>query len=74
MVDFLTSELVGGEWPASSFGLLTPGEKVPDTHWIGGWVDLRICLDDVERKESCPYRDSNSDLSAFQLVASRYTD
>jgi hypothetical protein len=31
-------------------------------------------LDDLERKKSGPYRDSNSDSSAVQPVATRYTD
>jgi hypothetical protein len=31
-------------------------------------------MDDLEREKSCPYRDSNSDPSAVQPVASRYTD
>jgi hypothetical protein len=43
---FLTSALVGGEWPASRPGHLTPG-----THWIGGWVDSRAGLDDVEKRK-----------------------
>jgi hypothetical protein len=38
---FLTSALDGSECWASC----------PGTHWIGGWVDLTACLDDlVERK------------------------
>jgi hypothetical protein len=57
---FLTSELAGGEWSASRPGRFTPEERAPGTHWIGGWVD--------------PYRDSNSDPSVVQPVASRYTD
>jgi len=32
------SVLHGGEWSASCFGRLTPGEKCPGTHWIAGWV------------------------------------
>jgi hypothetical protein len=28
---------------------LPPGEKVPGTHWIGGWVGPTACLDDVEK-------------------------
>jgi hypothetical protein len=40
---FFTSILVGGEWSVSRPGRFTPG-----THWIGGWVDLRAGLDDVE--------------------------
>jgi hypothetical protein len=31
-------------------------------------------LDDMERGESCPYWDSNTNPSALQPVASRYTD
>jgi hypothetical protein len=46
---FLTSALVGGEWLASHLGRFTPGERAPSTHWIGGWVDPRAGLDDVER-------------------------
>jgi hypothetical protein len=26
-------------------------ERVPGTHWIGGWVDLRASLDDVEKRK-----------------------
>jgi hypothetical protein len=33
---FLTSELVGDELSASRPGRLTPGGKIPDTHWMGG--------------------------------------
>jgi hypothetical protein len=41
----LTSALVGGEWSASRLCRFTPG-----THWIGGWVDSRAGLDDVEKR------------------------
>jgi hypothetical protein len=41
---FLTSALVGGEWSASRPGRFTPG-----THFIGGWVDPRAGLDDMEK-------------------------
>jgi hypothetical protein len=37
-------------------------------------VGPRAGLDDVETKNSSPYRDSNSDLSAVQSVVSHYTD
>jgi hypothetical protein len=47
----LTSALVGGEWPTSRHGRFTPGERVPGTHWIGGWVDLRAGLDDLEKRK-----------------------
>jgi hypothetical protein len=46
---FLTSTLVGGEWSASLHGLFTPKERSPGTHWIGGWVDPRASLDDMEK-------------------------
>jgi hypothetical protein len=35
--------------PASSSCLFTPGERVPDIHWIGGWVDPRADLDNMEK-------------------------
>jgi hypothetical protein len=45
----LTSALTGGEWSDSRPGRFTPGERAPGTHWIGGWVDPRASLDDVEK-------------------------
>jgi hypothetical protein len=30
---------------------LSPGERAPGTHWIGGWVDPRAGLDNVEKKK-----------------------
>jgi hypothetical protein len=49
--NFLTSALAGSEWSASRPGRLTPRERAPGTHWIGGWVDPRAGLDDVERRK-----------------------
>jgi hypothetical protein len=46
---FLTSALGGGELSVSRPGCFTPGEGDPGTHWIGGWVDPRAGLDDVEK-------------------------
>jgi hypothetical protein len=46
---FLTSALVGGKWSASQRGRFTTGERAPDTHCLGGWVDPRAGLDDVEK-------------------------
>jgi hypothetical protein len=40
---FLTSALVRGEWSA-----LRPCRFTPGTHFIGGWVDPRDGLDDME--------------------------
>jgi len=34
----LTSELDGGEWPASRPGRFTRGDRAPDNHWIVSWV------------------------------------
>jgi hypothetical protein len=39
---FLISALDGSEWSASGPCSFTPGERAPDTHWIGGWLGPRI--------------------------------
>jgi hypothetical protein len=31
--------------------VVIPGERAPDTSWIGGWVDLRAGLDDVRERK-----------------------
>jgi hypothetical protein len=61
----------GDEWSASRPGRFTTGEGTPGTHWIGGWVDPRAGLDDMEKRKSLSYRDSNSDPSVVQPVANR---
>jgi hypothetical protein len=48
---FLTSALVGGEWSVSRPGRFTHGERAPGTYWIGGWVNPRAGLDDVEKRK-----------------------
>jgi hypothetical protein len=48
---FLTSALFGCEWSASCPDRFTQEESAPSTHWIGGWVDPRACLDDVEKRK-----------------------
>jgi hypothetical protein len=48
---FSTSALVGGEWPASRPCRYTPGEKAPGSHWIGGWVDIKAFMVDVEKRK-----------------------
>jgi hypothetical protein len=45
---FLTSALVGGEWPASRPGRFIRVERAPGTHWI------RAGLDDVEKRKILP--------------------
>jgi hypothetical protein len=55
---------------------LYPRGRAPGTHWIGGWVDPRTGLEELEKRKflTLPgYRDSNSDPSV-QPVASRYID
>jgi hypothetical protein len=64
----LTSALPAGEWSVSCPGRFTPGERAPGTHWIADRVD------DVEKKKFLTYRDSNSEPSVVQIVASRYTN
>jgi hypothetical protein len=51
---FLTSALAGGEWSASRLYRFTLGERAPGTHWIGGWVDPRAGLDDMEKRKILP--------------------
>jgi hypothetical protein len=41
---------------------------------IEDWVDIKVGVDGVEKRKFLPYRDSNSDTSVVQFVASRYTD
>jgi hypothetical protein len=43
---FLTSALARGKWSASG-----PCRFIPGTHWIGGWVDPRVGLDDLEKRK-----------------------
>jgi hypothetical protein len=43
----------------------TPRERIPGTHWIGGWVGLRAGLDTgARRKIFCPCQGSNPDRPA----------
>jgi hypothetical protein len=46
-----TSALAGGEWSVSRPGRFTSGERAPGANWIGGWVDPRAGLDDVEKRK-----------------------
>jgi hypothetical protein len=48
----LITVLGGGEWSASRPGIFTPGEKAPCTHWIGGWIDPRIGLNNVIKRKN----------------------
>jgi hypothetical protein len=64
-----------GEWSATRPGRLTPRERAPGTHWIGGWKGPRAGLDGaVKRKIPSPRRESNPITPIVQPVAQRYTD
>jgi hypothetical protein len=63
---FWTSAVAGGEWSA-----LPPGERTPDTHWIGGWVGPTAGLDDVEKWKKIFYPTGTLDSSVVQPLASR---
>jgi hypothetical protein len=65
---FFTSALVGTGYPHAPTAL--PPGKEPRRRLRKG----RNGLDDVDKKKSCPCRDSNSDLSAVQQIGSRYSD
>jgi hypothetical protein len=43
----LVSALDEDEWSASRPNRFIPRERVPRTHWIGSWVDIRAGLDEV---------------------------
>jgi hypothetical protein len=60
----LTSALDGGEWSASRPGHFTPRERVPGTHWIGGWVSPRTEV----KLHAFSY--SSSDLHAAAVLIS----
>jgi hypothetical protein len=45
---------MGNEWSASRHGRFAPGESIPDTHWIGGWVGPRTGLDDIKKGKFMP--------------------
>jgi hypothetical protein len=67
---FLDLALAGVEWSASRPCRFTPGKRAPGTPWIGGWVDPRAGLGEVENISD--YRDSKPDPSVVQPVANSY--
>jgi hypothetical protein len=67
----LNSAIVKGEWSASRPGRFTPGKGPPGTHWIGGWLNPRAGMDDVEKRTLLPYLDSNSDPTPGRPVRSQ---
>jgi len=48
---------------------LYPGKRVQATHWTGVWVDHRVTLDAVpKRNTSCPRQESKPGHPAHSLV------
>jgi hypothetical protein len=60
----LASASGGGEWSASRASRFAPGERASGTRGIGGWMELRGCLEDVKRKPSCLCLDPNPESSS----------
>jgi hypothetical protein len=48
--------------------------RAPSANWIGGWVDPRAGLDEIENRKILPLSGLILNPSAVQPVASRYTD
>jgi hypothetical protein len=48
---FLTSALARGEWSASRPGSFILEEITPGTNCIGGWMEPRAGMDDVEKRK-----------------------
>jgi hypothetical protein len=76
---FMTSILAGGEWSVSRPGRFTPWERAPGTHWIGGWVDPRGDLDDMEDRKlftllGLELRTLSRPASSQSLYRLRYPD
>jgi hypothetical protein len=65
-----TSALNGGEWAASRFCHLTPGDKALGMHWIGGLVIVRNRLDAMEKRNiTYPSLELNPSLPVRSFVA-----
>jgi hypothetical protein len=46
-----SASALAGKWPASRPGPLYPLGKSSGTYWVGGWVDLEVSLDALEKRE-----------------------
>jgi hypothetical protein len=59
---FLTLAPDGGKWSPSYRGRFTPGKSRPRSplYDVGGWVGPKAGRDVMEKKNSCPYRESSS--------------
>jgi hypothetical protein len=70
----LTLTLAGGGWSASRPGRFTPAEGASSTHWIGGWVDPRAGLDDLEKRKFLTLQGLKLWPLSLPAIASCYTD
>jgi hypothetical protein len=70
---FLTCSLVEGECSASRSGRFTSAERTSGTHWIGGWVNPRASLDDLEKRIFLTQSGLELRSPSRPPVASRYT-
>jgi hypothetical protein len=59
---------------ASRPGRFTPGERAAGIHWIGGWVDPRAGLNDMEKWKFLTPAGLELRPSVVQPAASRYAD
>jgi hypothetical protein len=48
---FLTPTLVGVNGQLHALAALPPGEGAPGTQWIGGWMDLTVGLNFMEKRK-----------------------
>jgi hypothetical protein len=71
---FLTSALYGDEWSDSRPCRFTSGERAPGISWIGGWVNPRACLDDMEERKFLTPPGLELRPLGRQPAAIRYTD
>jgi hypothetical protein len=71
---FLTWVLAGGDSSALRPGRFTPGERIPGTHWIGGWVDPRAGLDNLEKRKFLTLPGLEPRSLSLKPIASLYTD
>jgi hypothetical protein len=70
---FLTSTLAGGVWSTSRPGRFATGERAPGTHWIGGWMNPRTGMDDVEKRKFLILPGLEPRPLCSPAVVSRYT-
>jgi hypothetical protein len=50
---FLISAVDGGDWLASKTEMFYCRGKNHVTQWIGGWVDVRACMNFVKKRKLC---------------------